>query len=56
MTGLISLLILLIIIGALLYVVSILPIDGTIKTIVYVVAIVAVAVWLLKHLAVLGLG
>ena len=56
MTGLISLLILLIIIGALLYVVSILPIDGTIKTIIYVVAIVAVAVWLLKHLAVLGLG
>ncbi len=56
MTGLISLLILLIIIGALLYVVSILPIDGTIKTIIYVVAIVAVAVWLLKHIAVLGLG
>ena len=56
MTGIISLLILLIIIGAVLYIISLLPIDATIKTIIYVVAVVAVAIWILKHIALLGLG
>ena len=45
---LISLLITLIVIGALLYIIGLLPIDGIIKQIIYVVAIVAVFVWLLK--------
>jgi hypothetical protein len=48
---LISLLILLIIVGGILYVVSILPIHGTIKTIIYVVACIALAVYLLRGLA-----
>jgi len=47
----ISLLITLIIIGAVLYIVSILPLDGTIKTIINVVAIVVLVVWLLRMFA-----
>lgn len=51
----IQLLILLIIVGALLFLSQRLPIDGTIKLIIQVVVICAVAIYLLKHLAVLGL-
>lgn len=46
----IELLIALIVIGAVLYVVSILPIDGTIKTIIQVIAVVLIAIWALRHL------
>lgn len=49
--SLVSLLILLIIVGAVLYLVSILPIDATVKTIIYVVALVVVAIYLLRALA-----
>lgn len=48
---LIPLLIALIIIGAILYIVSLLPIDGTIKRIIQVVAIVALVIWLLRAFA-----
>jgi hypothetical protein len=48
---LVSLLIALIVIGAVLYVVSLLPIDATIKTIIKVGAIVVLAIWLLRALA-----
>lgn len=51
----IELLIALILIGALLYLVSIVPIDGLVKRIIYVVAIVAVLIWLLRHAQVLGI-
>lgn len=47
---LVSLLIALIIVGAVLFVVNRLPIDGTIKLIIQVVAIVAILVWLLRGL------
>jgi hypothetical protein len=47
----ISLLISLIILGALLYIVELLPIDGTIKRIIQVVAIVCIAIWALQMLA-----
>lgn len=47
---LITILIALIVVGAVLYVVTLLPIDGTIKRIIQVVAIVALAVWLLRAL------
>lgn len=53
----ISLLVTLIIIGAVLYVVQLLPIDATVKRIAYVLVIVFVVVWLLNsygHLAHLG--
>jgi len=45
-----SILIAAIIIGALLYLLSFLPIDGTIKKVIQVVAIVLLAIWLLKAL------
>lgn len=52
----ISLLIALIIIGALLYLLQLVPIDATIRTIIYVVVIVGVCIWLLKHLSMVGLA
>lgn len=48
---LVSLLIALIVIGAIIYVVGLLPIDATIKTIIKAVAVAALAVWLLRALA-----
>lgn len=54
---LIELLITLIIIGAVLYIVKLLPIDQTMKTVITVVAVVAVAIWLLRNfLPAAGLG
>lgn len=53
----ISLLIALIVIGALLYLIQLLPIDGTIKKIIYVIAIVFVLIWVLQRFGGLaGLG
>lgn len=52
---LIHLIIMLIIIGAALYIVSILPINGTIKTIIYVIGIVLVAIYVLQNLGGLGI-
>lgn len=48
---LVSLLILLIVVGAVLYVISLLPIDGTIKTIAYVITVVVLAIYVLRALA-----
>lgn len=48
---LVSLLIALIVAGAILYLVSIIPIDATIKTIINVIAIVFLVIWLLRALA-----
>lgn len=45
---LIHLLIVLIVFGAVLYIVGLLPIDGTVKRIIQVVAIVALVIWLLR--------
>jgi hypothetical protein len=52
----IQLLIILIVIGALLYLLQRVPIDATIKTIIYVVVIVGVAIYILRHLSMLGIG
>lgn len=49
--SLISLLIALITIGAVLYLVTLLPIDGTVKRIIQVIAIVVLVVWLLQGFA-----
>lgn len=49
--SLIAILIALIVFGAVLYVVGLLPIDATVKRIIQVVAIVALVVWLLTKLA-----
>jgi len=48
--GLIQLLIILIIVGAALYLLQRVPIDATIKNIIYVVVIVGVIVWLLSNI------
>lgn len=54
--SLISLVIVLIIIGALLYVVSLLPIDGTIKKIINIVVIIVVLLWILQLFVGPGFG
>lgn len=48
---LVSLLIALLIVGGVLYVVTLLPIDGTIKRIIQVIAVIAIAIWLLRNFA-----
>ena len=48
--ALIQLLIVLLIVGAALYLLQKVPIDATIKNIIYVVVIVGVIVWLLSNL------
>ena len=54
---LVTVIIALIIVGAIVYVVQVLPIDATFKTIAKVVAIVALVVWLLRGFGPsLGLG
>jgi len=45
-----SILIAAIIIGALLYLLQLIPIDATVKKVIQVVAIVLLAIWLLKAL------
>ena len=47
----INLIILLILVGAVLYVVGVLPIDGTLKLIIRVIVIVAVAIYAIRLLA-----
>jgi hypothetical protein len=54
---LVTVIIALVVVGAVVYVAGILPIDGTFKTIIKVVAIVALVVWLLRGFGPsLGLG
>ncbi len=48
---LMQLLIMFIIVGALLYILNLLPIDSTLKTIAYVIVIVVVAIYALRILA-----
>lgn len=49
--SIISLLIVLLLFGAVLYLVSLVPIDGTVKRIIQVVAIVFLIIWVLTKLA-----
>lgn len=51
----IELLIMLIIVGAVLYLMRLLPIDETFKTIIYVIVVVFVLIYLLRNLASFGL-
>lgn len=48
---LINLLIVLLVVGAVLYLLTLVPIDGTIKTIIQVIVIVAVVVYVIKLFA-----
>lgn len=55
--SIVSLVVALIIIGAVLYIVGLLPIDATIKRVIQVIAIVILAIWAIRALLpVAGLG
>jgi hypothetical protein len=51
----IELLIILIIVGAVLYLLRFLPLDPVIRQVIYVIVVVAVLIYVLRHLAVFGL-
>jgi len=53
---LIGLIVTLIIVGLLLYLINMLPIDATIKNIIYVLVIVFVILWLISSLGLLTMG
>jgi hypothetical protein len=51
---LISIIVTLIVVGLLLYLIGLIPMDGTIKQIIRVVVIIAVIIWLLQSFGLLG--
>jgi len=52
--GLISIIVTLVVIGLLLYLVDLIPMDGTIKQIIRIIVIIAVVVWLLQAFGLIG--
>lgn len=54
--SLISLLVVLVVVGLLLYLVNSLPMDGTIKTVIRVVVVLAVVLWLLEAFGLISGG
>jgi len=52
--ALISIIVTLIVIGLLLYLIGLIPMDGTIKQIIRVVILIAVIIWLLQSFGLLG--
>lgn len=52
--ALISIIVTLIVVGLLLYLIGLIPMDGTIKQIIRVVVIIAVILWLLQSFGLLG--
>lgn len=53
-SGLISVIVALIVVGLVLYLINMIPMDGTIKQIIRIVVIIAVIVWLLQTFGLLG--
>jgi hypothetical protein len=53
-SGLVSIIISLVVIGLLLYLVDLIPMDGTIKQIIRVIVIIAVVIWLLQAFGLIG--
>ena len=51
---LVSVIVTLIVVGLLLYLIGLIPMDGTIKQIIHAVVIIAVVIWLLKVFGLLG--
>jgi len=51
-----SLLITLIVFGVLLYIVTLIPMDGTVRQIIIAVAVLCIVVWLLQNLGIFHLG
>ncbi|MDW5265721.1 MULTISPECIES: Thivi_2564 family membrane protein [Acidobacteriaceae] len=52
--ALLSIIVTLIVVGLLLYLIGLIPMDGTIKQIIRVVVIIAVIIWLLQSFGLLG--
>lgn len=52
--GLISIIVTLVVIGLVLYLIELIPMDGTIKQIIRVIVIIAVVVWLLQAFGLIG--
>ena len=53
-SGLISIIVALVVVGLVLYLIGLIPMDGTIKQIIKVIVIIAVIVWLLQTFGFLG--
>lgn len=53
-SGLISIIVSLVVVGLVLYLVDIIPMDRTIKQIIRVIVIIAVIVWLLQAFGIIG--
>ena len=53
-SGLVGIIITLIVVGLLLYLVELIPMDGTIKQIIRIIVIIAVVIWLLQVFGLLG--
>jgi hypothetical protein len=53
-SGLISIIVTLVVIGLVLYLIELIPMDGTIKQIIRVIIIIAVVVWLLQAFGLIG--
>ncbi len=54
MISLVTIVIGLVIIGVALYLINLIPMDGTIRSIIYVIVMVAVVLWLLQALGIIG--
>ena len=52
--ALVSIIITLVVVGLLLYLIDIIPMDGTIKQIIRVIVIIALIVWLLEQAGYIG--
>jgi hypothetical protein len=53
-SGIVSIIISLVVVGLLLYLIDIIPMDGTIKQIIRVIVIIAVIIWLLQAFGLIG--
>jgi hypothetical protein len=53
-SGIVSIIISLVVVGLLLYLIDIIPMDGTIKQIIRVIVIIAVIIWLLQAFGFIG--
>ena len=53
-SGLVGIIVTLVVIGLLLYLVELIPMDGTIKQIIRIIVIIAVVIWLLEAFGLIG--
>jgi len=53
-SGLIGIIVTLVVIGLLLYLIDLIPMDGTIKQIIRIIVIIGVVIWLLQAFGLIG--